>query len=96
MTIPGADVTGGYLPVRLYSIPNATGTLVFDSNGQLTVRPVMLPFRSVIPGLTSGASDMSLTWNLYNNSGDGTADPVRAAERGLSQRSERIGSRSGD
>ena len=60
LAVPNADVTSGaFTPV--------TGTLTFDSNGNLTSPastdpPVLLP----ITGLADGASDLNITWNLYN------------------------------
>jgi flagellar hook protein FlgE len=60
LSVPGTDVTGGtFTPV--------TGTMTFDSNGNLTSPaatdpPITIP----ITGLADGASDMNITWNLYN------------------------------
>jgi flagellar hook protein FlgE len=44
-----------------------TGTLTFDSNGNLT-SPTATDASPTIPltGLADGASDMNITWNLYN------------------------------
>lgn len=60
VSVPGSDVTGGtYTPV--------TGTLTFDSNGNLTSpAPTDPPIQIPITGLADGASDMNVTWNLYN------------------------------
>ncbi len=59
VSVPDADVTSPFTPV--------TGSLTFDSNGKL-ITPASTGTMPVIPitGLNSGASDMSLTWNLYN------------------------------
>jgi flagellar hook protein FlgE len=63
MSFPGSDVTGGTAVTQ-------TGTVAFDSNGKLvtpsatTASPVLN-----VTGLADGASDMSITWNLYNPNG---------------------------
>jgi flagellar hook protein FlgE len=59
ISVPDADLTSAYTPV--------TGTLTFDSNGKLT-SPAATDAMPVIgiTGLADGASDMSITWNLYN------------------------------
>jgi flagellar hook protein FlgE len=63
ITIPGQDVTGGTAgtPSQL-----ATGTLDFDANGDLKTPapPGVVPV--AITGLTDGAADMNLSWNLYD------------------------------
>jgi flagellar hook protein FlgE len=58
-SIPPGDTTSPMTPL--------TGTLTFDSNGNL-VSPAATDTPAVIniPGLTDGASDMNVTWNLYN------------------------------
>jgi len=44
-----------------------TGTLTFDSNGNLTSPAVTDPAPQLqVQGLADGASDMTLTWNLFN------------------------------
>lgn len=59
ISIPDADVTNPVTPV--------TGTLTFDSNGTLTDPPVDGTMPSIqITGLADGASDLDLTWNLYD------------------------------
>ncbi len=59
VSVPGSDLTAGtYTPV--------TGTLTFDSNGNLTDPAAGAPVAIPITGLADGASDMNLTWNLYN------------------------------
>ena len=62
ITIPDSDVTTPITPT--------TGTIQFDSDGKLTSPAATdaMPTLS-ITGLANGASDMSLTWNLY----DGTS-----------------------
>jgi flagellar hook protein FlgE len=69
VTIPGGDVTGGTAGTP-FAISGASGTLTFDSNGQLTSPAAGSPITFTIPGLTDGASDMNLTWNPYDANGD--------------------------
>jgi flagellar hook protein FlgE len=61
LTIPAADLTtGGTTTV-------ASGTLLFDSNGNLTSPAASSGPQAVqITGLADGASDLSINWNLYN------------------------------
>src|SRR5689334_18102182 len=70
VAIPGDDVSAGTAG-ELYSIPNASGTFKFDSSGHLTDPADGAPIAIAIPGLNSGASDMAISWNLYNDSGVG-------------------------
>lgn len=60
ITVPDGDLTAAFTPV--------TGTLTFDANGNLT-NPASTdaPPQIAITGLADGASDMNITWNLYNN-----------------------------
>jgi flagellar hook protein FlgE len=59
VSIPNSDVTAPVTPV--------TGTINFDTSGQLVNPPVTGPFPALaITGLASGAADMNITWNLYN------------------------------
>jgi flagellar hook protein FlgE len=71
VTIPGADITGGTTGTA-YDLSGASGTLTFDSNGQLTSPAAGSPITIAIPGLTDGAADMSLSWNPYGTDGTGT------------------------
>jgi flagellar hook protein FlgE len=69
ITIPGQDITGGTAG-EAYSIPNATGTLTFNSLGQLTAPDAATPVAFDLTGLTSGAADMTgINWNLYTPAG---------------------------
>jgi flagellar hook protein FlgE len=70
VTIPGADITGGTKGTA-YDLAGASGTLSFDSNGELTSPALGSPITITVPGLTDGASDMSLSWNPYNTDGTG-------------------------
>lgn len=62
MSVPDADLaTPPFTPV--------TGQIVFDNNGRLSSPAVADPMPAIaISGLASGASDMAMTWNLYNGS----------------------------
>jgi flagellar hook protein FlgE len=63
ITIPGQDVTGGTAgtPSQL-----ATGTLNFSSSGELTTPAPPGQVAVAITGLTDGAANMNLNWNLYD------------------------------
>ncbi len=67
--IPGEELAGGTA-----GTPSAvaTGSLTFDSNGNLTspVGPAQVPIS--ITGLADGASDMNVNWNLATENGAGT------------------------
>jgi flagellar hook protein FlgE len=59
ITFPSTDVTSPIAPV--------TGSINFDSNGHLVNPPATGPFPALaVTGLSDGAADMNLTWNLYN------------------------------
>jgi len=60
LAVPDSDLASGtFTPV--------TGTLTFDSNGKLASPTASDPAPSMtIAGLASGASDMTLNWNLFN------------------------------
>ncbi len=58
ITIPAADVSG--------SSTLATGTLSFDGNGNL-VSPAANVANIAVNGLTDGASNLSFTWKLFDN-----------------------------
>lgn len=69
ITIPGDDVTGGTAGTPYDT--GASGTLTFNTDGQLTDPADGSPITFSITGLSDGASDMNLTWNLYNSDGNG-------------------------
>lgn len=56
---------------------NTTGTLTFDSNGNLTA-PTTNVSGIQFTGLADGASNMNFTWNLYNSSNSPVIDQVAA------------------
>jgi flagellar hook protein FlgE len=68
ITIPGAEVSGG-VPGEPSPVSGGSGTLTFDSNGQLVDPPPGVSVVLDITGLESGASDMQVTWDLYNPNG---------------------------
>jgi len=70
-TMPGADVSAG-TPGTPYAIPGATGSLTFDSNGQLTSPAAGAPIAIAISGLNDGAAPLSINWNLYDSNGNPT------------------------
>lgn len=60
VSLPSGDATG--------APSNNTGTLTFDSNGQLT-SPSGNVSGITFPGMTDGASDLVFNWNLYGTNG---------------------------
>jgi len=57
-SFPDADLTAPGTPV--------TGTIVFDSNGQMTSPALTDPAPVLsVTGLIDGAADMNITWNLF-------------------------------
>jgi flagellar hook protein FlgE len=63
VSVPSADVGGTGTSTTV-----ATGTLSFNSSGQL-VSPASPVTGITISGLADGAANMSLSWNLNNSSG---------------------------
>ncbi len=67
--IPGADLTSGTA-----GTPSVVsqGPLTFDANGNLTspTAPAQIPL--AITGLSDGANDMNVNWNLATLNGNGT------------------------
>lgn len=62
ISLPTGDATGG---------ANLTGTLTFDSNGNLT-SPAANVAGISFTGLSDGASNMTLNWNLYGSNNQPT------------------------
>lgn len=59
VSVPDADVTSPVAPV--------TGSITFDSSGQMIDPPVAGPFPALaITGLANGAADLTVNWQLYN------------------------------
>ena len=67
--IPGADLTSGTA-----GTPSAvaTGQVSFDANGNLTSPTAPATVAIAATGLTDGANDMNITWNLATEEGNGT------------------------
>ncbi len=67
VTIPGASVAAG-TPGTPFSL--GTGSLTFDSNGRLA-SPASSPgsVSFTVAGLTSGATDLAMDWQLYETDG---------------------------
>lgn len=62
ISLPAGDATGG---------TNLTGTLTFDSNGNL-ISPAANVAGISFTGLSDGASNMTLNWNLYGSNNQPT------------------------
>jgi flagellar hook protein FlgE len=69
-TLPAGDYTG--------AVSNNTGTLTFDSTGNLT-SPTGSVTGISFAGLPNGASDLSFNWNLDDASGNPTISQTTAA-----------------
>jgi flagellar hook protein FlgE len=67
--IPGQDLSSGTAgtPSKL-----ATGSLTFDSNGNLKTPAAPGQVAVAVKGLADGASDINLNWNLYDVNGIAT------------------------
>lgn len=70
ITLPSGDATG--TPV------NNTGSLTFDASGKL-VSPAANVSGISFPGMTDGANDLNMNWNLYDASGNATLSQTSAA-----------------
>jgi flagellar hook protein FlgE len=73
VSLPPGDFTG--------AATNNTGTLTFDSSGNLT-SPTGTLSAIGFPGLPNGASDLSFNWNLDDASGNPTISQTTAASAG--------------
>jgi len=89
VTVPGDDVSGGTAGTP-FDISGASGTLTFDTTGQLTDPANGSPIAFSVTGLADGASDMNLTWNPYNS--DGTGRITQFGEPSASSASSQNGS----
>jgi len=70
VSIPGNEVNGGTAGTP-FQISGASGTLTFDTNGQLTDPAAGSPIAFSVTGLADGASDMNVSWNPYTSAGAG-------------------------
>jgi len=76
LTISGANIsTSGSVVADPTATANATGTLVFDANGNLSSPSSNLSGIS-FSGLSDGAANMNLTWNLFGPNKTGTISQV--------------------
>jgi flagellar hook protein FlgE len=66
ISLPAGDATGG---------ANLTGTLTFDSNGDL-ISPAANVAGISFTGLSDGASNMTMNWNLYGSNSQPTLTQV--------------------
>ncbi len=76
VTIPGADVKAGTAGTP-YPITGASGTVTFNPDGTIATPAFAtgtVPIK--IAGLNDGASDMNVTWSLYNTNGTGAITQV--------------------
>ena len=64
ITIPGEDLSSGKA-----GVPSsvAKGNLTFNAQGQLTAPAPPNPIAVAITGLSDGAADLNVNWNLYTN-----------------------------
>jgi flagellar hook protein FlgE len=69
-TVAGEEISGGTTGTP-FDVSGASGTLSFGTDGQLTSPANGSPVVFDIPGLTSGAADMHLSWNPYTAAGAG-------------------------
>jgi flagellar hook protein FlgE len=69
VTVPGEDVSGGTAGTPFDT--GASGTLTFGADGQLTDPAAGSPIAISVTGLSDGANDLSVSWNLYSSSGSG-------------------------
>ena len=70
VTVPGGDITGGTSGVQ-QSILSAPGTITFDTSGNMTTATAN-PVTLSLANLADGASNQSITWNLFDSSGAGS------------------------
>ena len=74
VTIPAAEVGG---PGQGPTVIAGPSPLVFDTNGKLTT-PAANISGITVTGFADGASDLKLTWNLYDNSDSPTITQMAA------------------
>jgi flagellar hook protein FlgE len=70
VAMAGDEVSGG-TPGSSFDISGASGTLTFDSSGQLTDPAAGAAIAFDVTGLTDGAADLHLTWDPRNQDGSG-------------------------
>lgn len=65
ITMPGGELTDGEAGAQV-EVPGASGVLTFGADGHLADPASGAPVAFDIAGLLSGATDMSVAWDLYN------------------------------
>ncbi len=70
VTIPGGDLTGGTTGTQ-QSVLTAPGTVTFNTDGTLSSAGGTAPVAINVNGLADGAANMSMSWNLFDSSGNG-------------------------
>jgi flagellar hook protein FlgE len=80
VTLPGAD-TGGTSPTTL-----GTGTLNFDTSGNVTAPPSTVTLTS--GALANGAAALNFTWHLFNSNGTSLVTQTASASAPLSSQQD--------
>jgi flagellar hook protein FlgE len=71
VSMPGDEISGGTAGTA-FDISGASGTLTFGTqDGLLTDPAAGSPIVFSVPGLTNGAKDLSLTWDMHTAAGVG-------------------------
>jgi flagellar hook-associated protein FlgK len=78
LQIAGATSTAGSVIADPVASANATGTLTFNASGAL-VGPAANLSGITLAGLSDGAANLNLEWNLYSANGAGTITQTAAA-----------------
>ncbi|MGA2249477.1 flagellar hook protein FlgE [Terracidiphilus sp.] len=94
LSISGANITVAGSVIQDPVATNNTGTLNFNSNGNL-VSPSANVSGISFAGLSDGASSLNFSWNLFNSNGTGTISQVDAAS-GVSSTAGTNGFAAGD
>ena len=83
LTISGVNVTTSGSVIQDAVASGTTGSLTFDSSGNL-VSPSTNVSGISFSGLSDGASNMNMTWNLFNADGSSTLSQVVAQTSAVS------------
>ncbi len=71
VTIPGEDLATG-TPGTPVSLLTAPGTLTFNTDGTMSTVGGTARAAAAVGGLADGAANLSMNWNLFDTSGNGT------------------------
>jgi flagellar hook protein FlgE len=71
VTIPGEDLAAG-TPGTPVSLLTAPGALTFNTDGTMSNAGGTTPAAASVSGLADGAANLSMSWNLFDTSGNGT------------------------